>query len=93
MIYDVEIETRICGIPCVVGVTHYFKARPNPYADNDVDYRGYTDCDYEVLNMQGKRISWLEKKMSDADHAKVMTTIDEYYEGYDKDEFEFPEGL
>lgn len=91
--YDVEIETRVRGIPCVVGVIYYFRAQPNPYAHSDVDYYGYTDRDYIILDRKGRPAPWLENKMTKDDYAKVDKIVDEYYEQQAKDEIEFPEGL
>lgn len=87
--YDVEIETRVRGIPCVVGVVYYFKARPNPYASNDWDYYGYASRDYIILDRKGYPAAWLEDKMTKEDYAKVDKIVDEYYEQQEKDEYEF----
>ena len=43
--YIAEIETRVAGIPCIIGVTH-FESQKGSYsyhAASDWDYYGYTE--------------------------------------------------
>ena len=93
MIYDVEIETRVRGLPCIIGVTYYMKVRPNPYATNDWEYNGYTERGYDILDRRGYKAKWLEDTMTQKDFDHVDQVIDEYYESNEKDEYTFPEGL
>lgn len=81
MTYKIEIETRVRGIPCIIGVTHFLKVPGNPYAMySDTEYNGYTECDYEILDKNGRKAPWLESKMTPADFTAVEKTVDDYYE-------------
>ena len=53
MSYQAEIETRVAGIPCIIGVTHYesYKGSYSYHAASDLDYYGYTECDFVVLEI------------------------------------------
>jgi hypothetical protein len=79
-VYNVEIEARVHGIPCLVGVVYYNKVAPCSRADNDWDYRGYTDCDYDILDRNGYKAAWLERKMTQQDKAEIEKIVDGYYE-------------
>jgi hypothetical protein len=67
--YELVFDTRIAGIPCQIGVT-YFHYQP-PWrgsahtCDSDVDYYGYTELEYDVLDRRGRPAAWLEKKIDD----------------------------
>jgi hypothetical protein len=37
MKYIAEIETRVAGIPCLIGVVEYSYSRPDRSADNSYD--------------------------------------------------------
>lgn len=78
--YLAEIPTRVAGIPCLIGVTYFYKVSGNPYADNDWDYKGYTDSDWVVLTTKGKEAPWLDKKVTDKDVERIRTLIDNYME-------------
>jgi len=76
----IEIETRICGIPAVIRVTHYkhHKGTFDRNAPSDLDYYGYTDLEYEVCDQRGRPADWLERKMSDRDRDLVEEEIMRY---------------
>lgn len=60
------IQTRLAGIPCQIAVSN-FKRVKGSYSYNapsDLDYYGYTDYDYEVLDRRGRPAPWLERKVS-----------------------------
>lgn len=60
----VDIEVRACGIPCIARVTHYFVKKGDPYCkDSDLDYHGYTELEYDILDRRGRPAKWLEKKI------------------------------
>ena len=57
--YEAEIEFPTANeagedVIYTIGVIEYYHQEPNPYADNDMDYYGYTDIEYDVLDEQGK---------------------------------------
>jgi len=79
--YQAEIETTIAGIPCLIGVTHYECVRGS-YSYNaasDMDYYGYNDAEWEVLDRKGYKAAWLERKVTDADTRRIEAEIDQYF--------------
>jgi len=82
MSYLVEISTRVSGIPCLIGVTSFHRVRGS-YAYNapsDLDYSGYTESDWEVLDRNGRRASWLHRKLTKADIDRIESAICEAME-------------
>lgn len=79
--YQVEIECRIAGIPCLVGLVTYqqVKGSFDYHAGSDVDYLGYTDIEYDVLDRNGRLAPWLERKMTDQDHYAICKAVKEYF--------------
>lgn len=79
-----QIKTRVAGIPCLVHVTHYFRQAPHrgsaQTCDSDWDYRGYTDCEWSVLDQRGRPAPWLERKATDADRQRIEQEITEQLE-------------
>ena len=75
MTYITEIETRVVGIPCIIGVTHFESVRGsfNYHAASDYDYHGYTECEFEVLDRRGRKAPWLERKLND----KIIREIEQ----------------
>lgn len=79
--YIDTIEHRIAGIPCLIGIIDYQRVEGS-YSqkdDSDLDYYGYTDCDYEVLDRRGRPAPWLEKKLTDKEAALIDERIEETY--------------
>jgi hypothetical protein len=61
------IQTQLAGIPCQIAVTG-FRRVEGSYSYNapsDLDYYGYTDYDYEILDRRGRPAPWLEKKVTE----------------------------
>jgi hypothetical protein len=77
--YQNIIETRIAGIPAKIGVTHIYRQRGSFLQNevSDLDYHGYLQFDYEVLDMQGKRAVWLERKLTDSIRTQIEQQIAE----------------
>ena len=75
MAYIAEIETRVAGIPCIVGVTYFESVRGSYsyHAASDMDYHGYTECEFEVLDRRGRKAPWLERKLTD----KIIQEIEQ----------------
>lgn len=68
--------SRIAGIPCLIEVTHYHREEPRGYwASNDVDARGYTECEFNVLDQRGRPAAWLERKVTDADRTRIVKEL------------------
>ena len=74
MAYLDKLETRIAGIPCLIGVTSY--GRP-AYIAGAPENCAPGDCaEYDVLDMRGRPAPWLVQKMKMADDTRILELID-----------------
>jgi hypothetical protein len=82
MSYLAEIETRVAGIPCIVGVTHFESVRGSfsYHAASDWDYHGYTETDWEVCDRRGRPAPWLANKLTDKECSRIEKEISEYFQ-------------
>lgn len=82
MSYIAELEARIAGIPCKIGVTHFMaqKGSFNYHAASDMDYHGYTEIEYDVLDRRGRKAAWLERKITEDDELNIESSIIKYFE-------------
>jgi hypothetical protein len=81
MTYIAEIETRVAGIPCLIGVVEYFSVAGS-YSQNaasDWDYYGYTESDWEVCDRRGRPAPWLARKLTDKITREIESEIAEYF--------------
>jgi hypothetical protein len=81
MTYIAEIETRVAGIPCLIGVVEYFSVAGS-YSQNaasDWDYYGYTESDWEVCDRRGRPAPWLARKLTDKITREIDSEIAEYF--------------
>jgi len=81
--YIAEIEHRVCGIPCLIGVTDYEAYLP-AYISGPPDrcYPSEGGCgDWEILDTRGRPAPWLAKKMTAKDEDSVNEAVFEYMEG------------
>ena len=80
--YIAEIEHRINGIPCLIGVTYYSKVKGsyNYDAPSDWDYYGYTECDWEILDRRGRPAPWLQRKVTAKTEDLINQAINAYME-------------
>ncbi|MCX6840553.1 MAG: hypothetical protein NTX35_22445 [Verrucomicrobia bacterium] len=79
--YIAEIETRVAGIPCIIGVIEY-SSTAGSYSYNaasDWDYYGHTDCDWEVCDSRGRPAPWLARKVTDKITREIEQEIAEYF--------------
>lgn len=89
--YIYEHETRIKGIPCILGVT-YFHHQP-PWrgsahtCDSDMDYYGYTELEYDVLDRRGYRAEWLAKKIDGELETELRNELQQILQGDPGDDF------
>lgn len=69
--YEKVIEANICGIPCLAAVINFtsVKGSFSHNAPSDVDYYGYEEIDYVILDRRGYRARWLERKIENDDSA------------------------
>lgn len=84
-----EVPFTLHGIPCTIGVLDYFVQAPHrgsPHTcHSDVDYYGYTEAEWQVLDRRGYSAAWLERKLTENDQdaieaaiARHFATADEY---------------
>lgn len=75
--YIEEVVSRIAGIPCLIGVISYHQQRGSYsyHADSDLDFYGYVEAEWDVLDRNGRAAPWLESKMSRRDEANIYTDI------------------
>lgn len=82
-----RFDTRVCGIPCVVEITHWEPFRQGrmsgPPEDCYPDEGGYGE--FELFDRKGRRALWLEKRMTDADHEELDKEMFERMEQGDCD--------
>lgn len=76
---NMKIQTRVAGIPCIAKVTHYFCQAPHQGSahtcDSDMDYHGYTECEFDILDRRGRPALWLERKATDDDRQRIEQEI------------------
>ena len=76
MNYITTFDSTIQGIPCQIVVTHFEHTPPwrgHPHeCPSDLDYYGYTELEYNVLDRKGYKASWLEAKITDEDDARIQ---------------------
>lgn len=79
MTYLAEIESTVAGIPCLIGVTEFISVRGSYsyHADSDMDYYGYTESEWVVLDRRGRPAAWLERKLTDADRSRIEQEVAE----------------
>jgi hypothetical protein len=79
MTYLAEIESTVAGIPCLIGVTEFSSVRGSYsyHADSDMDYYGYTESEWVVLDRRGRPAAWLERKLTDAERSRIEQEIAE----------------
>lgn len=67
--YIAEIEHRVSGIPCLIGVITY-ETEPQTW-----DEPGYTDMEWEILDRRGRPAPWLERKVTAQEEASIEEAI------------------
>ena len=80
--YIAEIESSICGIPCIIGVTDYEGYVPaytsGPPENCYPSEGGYGD--YEILDRKGYRALWLERKITASVEDDIQSEIFNHFE-------------
>jgi hypothetical protein len=79
MTYLAEIESTVAGIPCLIGVTEFSSVRGSYsyHADSDMDYYGYTESEWVVLDRRGRPAAWLERKLTEAERSRIEQEVTE----------------
>ena len=81
--YIAKIESRVAGIPCIIGVLSFDSVRGSySYnAPSDVDYYGYTEVEWEVLDRRGRKAPWLERKLDNTMRDRIEQEVIDYFQG------------
>lgn len=82
------IDSRVAGIPCQIEVVTYERVRGSfSYnAPSDLDYSGYTDCEWNVCDRRGRPAAWLERKLTRDDERRIEGEIEEYFSSSEYDD-------
>jgi len=67
-----EFKSTVCGIPCIISVTHY-ESTPSTYWEPS-NY----ECEYDILDRKGYRAKWLERKIDANQDARIQELIAEH---------------
>lgn len=82
--YIDQFDHHVAGIPCQVGVTHFFRQAPwkgsAHTAPSDMDYYGYTEMEYDILDRRGRPAAWLERKLTDRERSRIDEEVFEHME-------------
>ena len=74
-----QFASNVCGIPCIIRVDHYFKQaawRGSAHTcPSDMDYYGYEEIEYSVLDRKGYPAAWLERKLTPKEHERITDEI------------------
>ena len=78
--YIAKIQTTVAGIPAIIGVTGYENSKPDRRChDSDMDYNGFIDIEFAILDRKGYPAPWLEKKLTAATTEQVEEQIIDYF--------------
>jgi hypothetical protein len=82
MKYIAEIEHRVAGIPCLIGVISYHRSSGSFsfHADSDLDYYGYAECDWRILDQRGRPAPWLTRKIDAKEEQSINEVVNNYME-------------
>ena len=76
------IPYRLQGISCLLYITSYVHQDPfNGSAqncDSDLDYYGYEDIEWEVYNLNGFRMKFLEDKCTEEEKKNATAFLSSY---------------
>ena len=71
-----DFETTIAGIPCGIIVDYYNCVLPSTKSahlcDSDLDFYGYTEFEFTVLDSKGYKADWLQDKVTEKDEERLL---------------------
>ena len=77
--YKHEFETKVKGIPCIIGVKVYIKHERWRASildcPSDLDYFGHTEIEFDVLDARRRLAGWLERKIDDDERELLLEKI------------------
>jgi hypothetical protein len=81
MSYLARVESFVAGIPCLIGVKTYNVTKPWKGSvhtcPSDMDWYGYTELEFDVLDQRGRPAPWLERKLSEKDSERIECDVAE----------------
>ena len=80
-----EFESQIAGIPCRIEINDYDIRKPNSRADNSDDFYGYAEVYWTVLDRNGRKAPWLEKKLKQGDYDRIDEEAIKLIKDYQED--------
>lgn len=79
---DIQINTRVAGIPALARVTYAHYTRPDPTTwASDWDYYGGWELNWEICDSRGRSAPWLERKATDDDCQRIEAELIEQLQG------------
>ena len=73
-----KIESHIKGIPCIISVTYCKHYSGSLNAPSDLDYYGFTEIEFDVLDRKGYKAPWLERKLTEDEIERIEREIVSY---------------
>lgn len=72
-----QLETHVCGIPCLVDYRVYGKYMPaRIHADPDDCYEAqYPEIEFTILDRRGRPAPWLSKKLTAPEIERIENEI------------------
>ena len=79
--YMAVIDSRVIGIPCQIGVINFesYKGSFNYNAASAMDYYGYSEIEYEILDRRGRPAPWLASKLTASAEENIEAQIVSYF--------------
>jgi hypothetical protein len=79
MKYTHLIDARVAGIPCIIAIKDATVVRGSYsyHAASDVDYYGFSEFDYDVLDRRCNPAPWLERKLNDSERERIESMLAE----------------
>ena len=71
-------HSTIKGIPCIISVTYCKHYSGSLNAPSDLDYYGFTEIEFDVLDRKGYKAPWLERKLTDDEIERIEREIVSY---------------
>ena len=81
-----RVELTVCGIPCQAVILSFLKVPawtgPASTCPSDLDYYGYEEIEYVLLDRKGYKADWLAKKIPSTElDSLVLEAYKRQFEG------------
>ena len=76
------IPYNLKGIPCQIRIDTcaVYSGSYNPEAPSDLDFYGYSEIEFTILDRKGYPAAWLERKLNEIEEEKIQLEILRYAE-------------